>query len=317
MKKMKHIYIASECSDGGIYHYILKENELIFGEKVDVDRPMYLTESDGRLYAVLRQPFDDNENSGICSWEIEADGTLSNQSSIQSTKGRCGCHLCVAYTNVYAANYFSGSIVCQPSGNICEHGENAHPHCVIPTPDGKYLAVADLALDKVLIYTPSFALKDEGSVPIGHGARHLCFSKKGDLIYCVNELGSTVTVFSYSQGKIKALGTYGQVSENDRQKTSAAAIRLDDNYLYISHRGLDKIEVFPIMEGGTLGLSKLYDCGGKTPRDILKVDSVMISANLESDTVTVMDCKNGVIGTVKQYLSIKRPLAVLAVEDKK
>ena len=71
-----HMYVASCVPDGGIYHYLYKDGVLQLLSKTDADRPMYLTLADNRMYAVLREPFADNANSGVCYWEVDADGNL-------------------------------------------------------------------------------------------------------------------------------------------------------------------------------------------------------------------------------------------------
>ena len=48
-------------------------------------------------------------------------------------------------------------------------------------------------------------LKFSLKVPEGHGARHLAFSPDGQIMYCVNELQSTVSVFRYCGEKSELL----------------------------------------------------------------------------------------------------------------
>ena len=60
-----NMYAAACSENGGIYHYTLNENgSLNFKEKINIDRPMYMCIENGKMYVVLRKPFE-NDNSGI------------------------------------------------------------------------------------------------------------------------------------------------------------------------------------------------------------------------------------------------------------
>ena len=105
------IYILSSETienGGGIYAYGLAENGRL--EKrayFPCDRPMYAVKCEKGLCVLLRQPFEDSENSGY----FYIDENLELTTEIKSTQGKCACHLCVDNEDVFVVNYLSGNIV--------------------------------------------------------------------------------------------------------------------------------------------------------------------------------------------------------------
>ena len=318
MKKGFHIYIASCTSDGGIYHYFCRDGQLQFRGKTAADRPMYLIVEDDMLYAVLRQPYADSENSGICHWKIREDGALTQQSWIISTGGRCGCHLAVAKNRVYAANYLSGSVVMLPEGKLVVHQgagprtvrqEAAHTHFVGMTPDERYLLAVDLGTDSIYMYTPELAFVDAVAMPAGHGCRHLAWSQDGKYAFCVNELASTVSTLRYAQGKLTLLDTVSALPENCKDENTAAAIRVEGSWVYVSNRGCDQIAVFQ-QKDGVLSKPVFVDAQGNSPRDIYLYDNLLFCANEGSHCVSVFDCTDGQLRFQNLRVQIPKPLSI-------
>ena len=211
-----NVYIASCSTDGGLYHYHLhSDGSLKYVSKTDLDRPMYMKISDKKMYALLRAPFSENEDSALIAYDIDDDGILINPSSQVSTRGKVACHLCVKDNVVYCANYISGSVMKFPDTLVTHRGEGVHPvrqasphtHYVGVTPDEKFLCVTDLGTDTVYIYTPDMKLVSKASVPKGHGVRHLIFSEDGKYCFSANELMSTASSFLYENGKLTYIET--------------------------------------------------------------------------------------------------------------
>ena len=93
------------------------------------------------------------------------------------------------------------------SGPNKERQEAPHPHAVMFDPAGRYIATADLGIDKV----ETFQLQDgklakvsEVALPPGSGPRHLAFSPDGSMLYVISELKATVTALPYdaTSGKL-------------------------------------------------------------------------------------------------------------------
>ena len=318
MKNRFHVYIASCTPDGGIYHYLCKDGKLQFREKTDADRPMYLTVAEDRLYAVLRQPFEDSENSGVCSWKIGRDGSLSDPRELVSTGGCVGCHLTVAQNRIYVANYISGSVVMLPERIVRHHEgkgphptrqEAAHTHFVGMTPDGRYLLAVDLGTDIIYVYSLDLTLQDRISMPAGHGCRHLAWSEDGKYAFCVNELASTVSTLRYEQGEFTLMETVSALPEKCMVENTAAAIRVDGEKVYVSNRGCNNLAVFSHREG-KLSQPVFVDAEGIGPRDFYVYGGYLFCANEGSDCVSVFACNDGQLRSQNLHLQIPKPLCV-------
>lgn len=314
---MRNIYIASCAIDGGIYRYLMDdEGNVTFAEKTDLDRPMYMFLDKNKMYVIVREAFSD-KSSGLIIYDVDEEGKLSNPSEFISTKGEVACHLWVCDKNAYVANYVSGSVIKIPDTLRVHEGEgpnkprqnSPHTHFVTKTPDG-YMAVCDLGLDTVFFYDRDMNLKFSLKVPAGHGARHLAFSDDGKVMYCVNELEATVSVFRYNGEKSELLKTYKTLPDDFTGENLAAAIRICKGYLYVSNRGYDGVTSFKI-NGEELKLCGYFKVGAH-PRDINIFDDILVSANMNDGTVTFHKISEGKLSKAVNTISkIQDPLCVI------
>lgn len=314
-----HMYVASCVPDGGIYHYVCKNGEIELLSKTAADRPMYLTLADDRLYAVLREPFGDSSNSGVCRWDIDGDGNLYNQSEIVSTGGRCGCHLTVHDGHIYVANYLSGSLCMLPEGKVVTHSgagvdpirqEAPHVHYVGFTPDQKWLLAVDLGLDAIVMYSPDLQMWKRVEIPEGHGCRHLAWSEDGQYCFCVNELACSLSVLRYGQDTLTVMDTVAVLPENWQGNNTGAAIRVAGERIYVSFRGCDQIAMLKHHEG-LLSEPRFVDAQGSSPRDIHLIGDLLFSANENSDCVTVFRLEKDEMQFTKEQLSVPKPLSIV------
>ena len=309
---MTHIYIASCVEDGGIYHYILDRGALTLAETLPLPHPMYMTIDRDRLYCVLCHPFPGSRESGVVCVKLE-NGYFGERTAPVPTHGEEGCHLCVLDGRVYVANYTSGNLCCLPDITVQHHGcsidperqEGPHTHCTLPTPDGRFLCTADLGLDKILVYDRQLRPVSETALPAGSGPRHLLFSEDGTRLYCVNELRSGVSVFSYSDGVLTYLATHPVLPEDYAGENYPAAIRSYHGKLYVSNRGHDSIAYFA--EGDA---PAFVPTGGSFPRDFFIIDDTLLCAGERTDTVTVFRMENDTPVATDTVLRMKRPLAI-------
>ena len=313
---MKHIYILSCEINGGIYHYLFKKGRLKFINKTNLDRPMYAIIKDSKMYVTLREIDTETHFGGILSFDINSGGMLTNQSEIISTDGIVPCHLEVDENGIYIANYLSGNIV-KPREKIITHsGKGIHPtrqeaphtHFVCASPDKKYILCTDLGLDTIFIYDTDLNEKFTVKVPNGSGARHLCFSDNGKYLYCVNELSNNVSVFCWNGAKPILKGTYSAIPDFKGEST-AAAIRIKGDYLYISNRGANTISRFKINDEKLELLENTF-CGGKGPRDFDIIDDYIICTNENSNNVTVLKLKNGKPLSIETSIEIDKPICI-------
>lgn len=313
---MKHIYIASCVSDGGIYHYTFENGELLFKEKTELDRPMYMIKKDNKMYVILREIDKENHFGGFISFDIDNFGKLINPSKITDTRGIVPCHLEVTEKGEYVVNYLSGNIVKIPDKIVTHKGKGQHKtrqdaphtHFVMSSPDKKYIICTDLGVDTIFIYDNELNEVFSVKVPNGSGARHLCFSEESKYLYCVNELSNDVSVFDWNNAKPILKGTYSAIPDFKEQST-AAAIRIKGEFLYVSNRGADTISRFKIT-GEKLELIDNTYCGGKAPRDFEIIDDYIFCTNEQSDVVAVMKIQEGKPILIDKKIEIKSPLCV-------
>lgn len=308
MKELFFLSCAEISEGGGVYGYVLnEEGRLGKINYLPCPKPMYAVIYKNRLHVLLRSPFKASVNSGYFSCKLN----FSDCSEIENTLGKCACHL-AADGDVYIANYLSGNIVENCDKSVVHSGKGInlkrqdmpHTHFVGFSPDKKYVLCCDLGLDTVFVYDRNLKKVSSAETPQGYGVRHLVFSKDDKYIYAVNELVPSVSVFTYSDGKAKYLNTVKLSCEN--ANSTAAAIRRDENKLYVSVRGEDAIYVFDT-DGASLELNAKISCGGQSPRDFDIADNYLICTNENSDSVTVIDKRNF---NIIEEISIKNPLCV-------
>jgi len=314
-KPLCNLYIASCTKDGGIWQYRQKLSSWEPVSFTPVDRPMYMTISDRKMYVLLRAPFDSHE-SGLITYAIAPDGSLQNPSSVQSTHGEVACHLCADENTVYAVNYISGSVIRMPDKLVVHTGSSIHPsrqtsphtHYVNFTPDGRYLTVTDLGTDQICLYDRELSLQSAVHLPAGHGPRHLTFHEDGCHAFCVNELTSTVSLLLYENGKMQLLDTVQILPDGYTGESTSAAIRCDGNTVYTSNRGHDSVSVLDF-EKGHLRLRTTIPTYGKCPRDFCIFDHKIIAANENDNTVCII---SAITGDLLAQFPVSSPICVLA-----
>ena len=314
-----NVYIAACAEDGGIYRYAMDETgALTFRDKTDIPSPMYLSVSGGKLTVLLRSPFGSSQISGYTTYDIAPDGSLSNRGETISTLGIVACHHTVWNGRVYAVNYSSGSVFASPDTLVRHEGhgpnparqEMAHTHYVMPTPDGRYLFVVDLGLDSIFTYDGDLREVSRVSAPPGAGPRHLIYSPDGKLVYCLNEMGSSVSVYAYGDGALTLLDTYPALPGGFTGSSTGAAIRYESGCIYASNRGHDSIARFRC-EGEKLIPAGFTPCGGKSPRDFNIIGGMLLCTNESSDNVTLFRMEDGVPVKLEEEFHMPHPLCVI------
>ncbi|MFA7637346.1 MAG: beta-propeller fold lactonase family protein, partial [Monoglobales bacterium] len=264
------------------------------------------------LYVLLR---DKEDNGSLISFNIEIDGTLNNQSGEMPTMGKVACHLCCDEGNIYVANYISGNIIKMLDNVVMHRGSSIHetrqtsphPHYICPTPDKKYIVSADLGLDEIIVYDKNLNFVSKTSVPKGHGVRHIAFTDDGKTAFSANELGSTVSVFDYNDGRFTLKSTVNTLF-NKREENYPSAIRFNGS-LYLSNRGDNSISCFEY-KNGLLQLKSVTKTGGNWPRDFEFFGSRLICTNQQSDNITLFSV-NGEISEQIGEWKVPSPICVV------
>jgi 6-phosphogluconolactonase len=264
----------------------------------------------------------------------------------QPSGGGGPCHVAVdqAGKALLAANYGTGSMSVFPikdggelgamSGFFQGEGSSVNPdrqsgphaHCVITDPNGRFALLCDLGLDKVFVFkfdpaTASITPNDPpfASVKPGSGPRHITFHPNGRFAYLINEMGSTLTAFSYdsSRGVLHEIQTESTLPGGYAAPTTGAevAVHPSGKFVYASNRGHDSIVEFAANgDTGHLTLVGWCPTQGKTPRDF-EIDPTgtwLLAANQDSNTVIVfrINPETGVLTSVGEKIEVDTPMCV-------
>ncbi|MGQ9619608.1 MAG: lactonase family protein [Bacteroidales bacterium] len=227
--------------------------------------------------------------------------------------GPCYISLSADGGHILIANYPNGSVVVVRLDNdgipdeitdtilyVKEEPDRSHAHMIKHDPAGKYIYVTDLGLDRIVIYTldtlkGELIQAEDGIVelPQGSGPRHLTFNKDGSVMYVINELGSTITVFNVDRetGMLSPVQTVKTISDDYIENNYCAEIALgmDERFLYGSNRGENTIVVFKVLTEGKLELAGRVPCGGSWPRNfvIYPEGDFLLVGNQKSGNISV------------------------------
>ncbi|MFM7132195.1 MAG: lactonase family protein [bacterium] len=244
----------------------------------------------------------DNQNGkksgGLTAFEIQPNGDLKQINQVE-TGGTAPCHLSIDPTGrfVLFANYgggSSGSVSINEDGSLgkltafvqhqgssedANRQQGPHAHSGNFSPDGRFAYVADLGLDKVLIFafdshTGAMTPANPPYVKIKpkSGPRHFAFAPGGKRAFVINEMGNTVVAFDVNQqtGELTETQTIGTLPPDFKGTSYTAEVVVHPNghFVYGSNRGYHSITTFTVEPGGSLKyvgnyMSKAID----TPRN--------------------------------------------------
>ena len=339
-------YTRSADSSKGIYRSVLDLDTGKLSEPVlaaEATNPSFLEihPSGKFLYAV-------SESGGagsVSAYAIGGDGNLKflNQ---QPSSGAGPCHVSIDHAgrNVLVANYGSGSasvIPIEPDGKLAKppgfvqhtgssvnpsRQKGPHAHSINVSSDDRFAFVADLGIDKVMIYRlnvekgtivanhPAFAKLKPGA-----GPRHFAFSPNGKYAYVINELHCTVTAFAYdsASGALTEIQTIPTLPEAFDGSSSCAEVRVHPSgrFLYGSNRGHNSIAVYRInRRKGTLTFVEHETADIKTPRNfnIDPTGKFCLVANQGGDSIVVfrVNRKTGALEPTGHKISVGRPVCI-------
>ena len=299
------------------------------------------------LYAVSESDGSEEESDGaVCAFSVapgSGELTLLNR---QPSHGSSPCHVDVDQTGRYAfvANYGSGSVAMlpiQPDGSLgpaCDfvqhHGSSVdlrrqkgpHAHSINVDPTNRYALVPDLGLDRVMVYRLDLVAgklipAEEPYVQIipGSGPRHLAFHPNSRYVYVINEMGNTITGFTYDgeRGVLGGIQMRTTLPWGWEGTSYCADIHLSPSgaFLYGTNRGHDSIAVFAVHPGmGLLDLVAHTPTQGNFPRNFGLDPSgrFLLAANQNSDTVVTfrVDQRTGLLTPTGQVTQVPAPVCV-------
>jgi 6-phosphogluconolactonase len=324
----------------------------------ETTNPSYLAiDPRGRfLYAVNENhTYKGVGSGGVSAFAIHRDkdgranGKLMLVSEVAS-RGTDPCFIAFDKSGKFAlvANYSSGSVAVFPikadgslgdasafirhAGSSVDKDRQAGPHAhwIETTPDNRFAIAVDLGLDELLVYR--FNAKTGSLLPnnppytkvdAGNGPRHLAFHPNRKFAYVINELQSSVTMFTFDagKGKLRKRVTISTLPRGYSGANSAAEIKVHPNgkFLFASNRGHDSIAVFSIDENGSLTLVENVATQGKSPREF-EIDpsgKFLLAANQESDNIVAfrIDESTGRLTPTGQVLHVPAPVCLKFVPE--
>ncbi|HNZ49014.1 MAG TPA: lactonase family protein [Candidatus Hydrogenedentes bacterium] len=337
----------------GIYHLTMNRETGEMGLPslaAETENPSFLAlHPDGTvLYSVGNAADGENGTKGyINAFSIDRKTGKLDFINRQEVRGTEPCHVAVSRGGNYAvtANYGNGSVTCfplEPDGKVtalCDYRmhsgsginpsrqEAPHAHSVTFNALGNRLYVADLGIDRVLVYRFDaqrglIDSEEEASLAVdaGSGPRHFAFHPQKTVAYIVNELANTVTVCQYnaSSGKLSFLQTVPTLPPDFKGESTTAEIRVHPSgrFVYASNRGHDSIAVFSVDPiSGKLAPSGFAFTKGKNPRHFsLSPDGrFCIVGNALSDTLCLftVNGSTGALEATEQEVAVPYPVCIL------
>jgi 6-phosphogluconolactonase len=263
-----------------------------------------------------------------------------------------GCHVSTSKDGscVFLANYGGSGVAsfkADPTGHIAlasaisfppdEHGpvtdrqEKSHVHSALVSPDGNYVLVNDLGLDRIHVFRLDHATaKLEAHTPdhwkseAGSGPRHLVMHPNGRWIYCICELNSTVVLLEWDAAKgtltTKSVShTLPDGVDFHKARGCELAFSKDLRFLYASNRrASESFAVFAVnAKTGMLSRVQVKENTGLEARYITLDPSGrwLVVANQFSGDVSVfpLDTATGKIGDRASTVKVSGASCILFV----
>ena len=297
---------------------------------------------DGKhLYAVSRG----KDGGEVISFDVEGEsGGLTRTAVLPGGKGPCHITVSPDGKSVLAADYSGGAalsyhvdekgVLADEASDVKFTGSGPNPkrqkapycHSATVSPDGRFAYFADLGTDRVMTFSlaadtavltpaePPFAKLKPGA-----GPRHMTFSPDGKSAYVINELDSTMAVFTQDPetGALKEVQTITTLPADFDGTSKCAEVRVhpSGNFVYGSNRGFDSIVVYKVgAEDGKLTFVEHETEDIKWPRNFnLTPDGKWcLIANAKGDNIRVfaVDSETGELSATPHQIAVGKPMCI-------
>jgi 6-phosphogluconolactonase len=307
------------------------------------------------LYAVNEvQKYQGASTGAVSSFSIDHHSWKLKPINQVASGGTDPCYLALDRSGKYLliANYTGGTVAVIPvagdghlseassvlknegtPGPVRDRQEGPHAHFIAASAGNRFAYVADLGLDRVLIYRfdaergvlrrgqSTAGATDFYSATLGPGTgpRHIAFSADGKFLYVIGELDSTVTVFrNQANQTYRAIQKISALPAGFAGNNTAAEIAMHPSgkFLYTSNRGDDSIAVFAIDQtSGRLTFVEHVSSGGKTPRNfaIDPAGSHLLAANQDSGNIVAftIDKSSGRLTSTGEVAKVPSPVCLV------
>lgn len=337
----------ADSADKGIavYDFDQKSGEMkLLFEQSGMKNPTFLNvDSDRkRLYAIGETQENGQKRAEIITFAIDPSTGRLEELSRTHASSSSTCHVQRDPEDRYLiVTSYHGGLVDLVSLN--EEGvadklldEQSHePHKASPeqqprahsafySPDGRYIYVQDLGLDKIITYRlkkeeQKLDFCGETQLEAGAGPRHLAFHPGGQFAYVINELNSTVTVLRYhaADGRLEKVQTVSSLPEDFSGESFCAeiAVSADGKTVYGSNRGHDSLAVFSVdEESGKLTPIQHISTEGGHPRhfSLMPGGQFLVVANRDGNNLVLykVNGDNGTLEFTGKTYSQSKPVCV-------
>lgn len=139
------------------------------------------------------------------------------------------------------------------------HGQaNAHAHCAVIDPSGRYVVVCDKATDQILVFRLGSKLEIVSTyqLPAETGPRHVAFDLTSGRAFITFEFSSELASFNFdvSSGELQFLDKQSTVERTYEGLNEPAEVRVHPNgaFVYVNNRGEDSVAWLRIGPSGEL-----------------------------------------------------------------
>lgn len=314
----------------------------------NIDSPSFLAISHDKQYLYAASEVSLWPEGTITAYSIDpATGDLTYINK-QATLGSSTAYAAVDHSNrvVMVANYSDGqsaavfpirpdggvapasdSVAHTGAGPIASRQEKSHAHCIQTDPTNRFVYIADLGIDKIMIYRldaehgrllpnaiPSLDL------PPGTGPRHFVFHPNGKFAFVIGELSSSITALAVdsSTGALRALGSVPALPEGvDPESSFCSDIQIHPSgkFIYGGNRGHDSLAIYAVdSDTGQLTYRGHQSTLGSTPRNfaIDPTGTFLLVGNQNSDTIVTfrIDQQTGLLHETGNIAAVPTPVCL-------
>ncbi len=309
--KATHLYSSNETADGSVSAYSVDSANgrltLLNTVSSEGAGPAHLSVHPSGKFVLVA-----NYAGGtVAVLPILSRGELGKATDVKHHEGPVG--------PVHAASAPPGSFA------ISGH-DRVHAHMIEADPSGRFVLAADLALDRILIWTfdavrGTLTPNDPPwvALPPGDGPRHFLFHPNGRWFYSLQEEASTLVTFDYdaARGRLAARQTISTLPKGfaGTNFTSELRISADARFVYAANRLHDTIAWFSIAANGSLAFAGEEWTRGDYPRSFTIDPSggFLYTCNQRGDAVACfrVNRKTGALTFTGQYTAVGTPSIIV------
>jgi len=286
----------------------------------------------------------------VAAFRVDADSRLTRLNELPAGNGTCHVAVDATGSNVFAANYSSGSVACfqtRPDGSLNQRtasiqlagsGPNlerqTHPylHSMYAAPGNRFVYACDLGTDNIWVFelgarnsTLTPAQPASAKVPPGSGPRHLAIHPNGRFVFVNGEMAMNVTVFARNADTgaltpMETLSTLPAGADTNGMTTAEILCHPTGKWLYVSNRdvanrGRDSIAMFAVADDGKLTWLQNAPAQVKVPRgfNIDPTGQWLLVGGQQDNKIVVLkiDTATGKLSVTDQSATVGAPVCVI------